>query len=75
MGLGYVYDEKAIRRGFADLSEISYTFDTIHKRKDGTTYHATVSASGADVFGDGNDVIMCITQDISAKKEMEENSG
>ncbi len=68
----YVYDEKAIRQGFADLSEISYTFDTIHKRKDGTTYHATVSASGADVFGDGNDVIMYITQDISAKKEMEE---
>lgn len=68
----YLLDENAIRQGFADLSEVRYTFDTIHKRKDGTTYHATVSASGADVFGDGNDVIMCISEDISAKKEMEE---
>jgi len=68
----YLIDENAIRHGFADLSEIHSTFDTIHKRKDGTTYHATVSASGADVFGDGKDVIMCISEDISAKKEMEE---
>jgi len=68
----YLIDENAIRQGFADLSEIHSTFDTIHKRKDGTTYHATVSASGADVFGDGKDVIMCISEDISAKKEMEE---
>lgn len=68
----YLADENAIRKGFADLSEVRYTFDTIHKRKDGTTYHATVSASGADVFGDGNDVIMCISEDITAKKEMEE---
>ena len=68
----YLADENTIRQGFRDLSEIHYTFDTIHKRKDGKTYHVTVSASGSDVFGDGNDVIMCICQDISAKKEMEE---
>ena len=68
----YLIDENTIRQGFADLSEIHSTFDTIHKRKDGTTYHAAVSASGSDVFGDGKDVIMCISEDISAKKEMEE---
>lgn len=68
----YLIDENTIRQGFADLSEIHSTFDTTHKRKDGTTYHAAVSASGSDVFGDGKDVIMCISEDISAKKEMEE---
>lgn len=68
----YMADENEIRQGFSDLSEIHSTFDTIHKRKDGTTYHAAVSASGSDVFGDGNDVIMCICEDISAKIEMEE---
>ena len=68
----FIADENDIRQGFSDLSEIHSTFDTIHKRKDGTTYHALVSASGSDVFGDGNDVIMCICQDISGKNEIEE---
>lgn len=68
----YILDEDQIRNIFSDLSEIHSTFETIHKRKDGTTYSAFVSASGSDVFGDGKDAIMCICEDISAKKEMEE---
>ena len=68
----FLMDKRNIEMEFCDLSEVHSSFDTIHRRKDGTTYHVTVSASGFDVFGDGNDVIMCICRDISEKKEMEE---
>ena len=68
----FLMDKRNIEMEFCDLSEVHSSFDTIHRRKDGTTYHVTVSASGFDVFGDGNDVIMCICQDISEKKETEE---
>lgn len=68
----YAMDQKDIKSNFSDLSEVHSSFETIHKRKDGTTYHAMVSASGHDVSGEGDDVIMCICQDISEKKETEE---
>ena len=67
-----IMDKGSIQREFCDLSETNSTFDTVHRRKDGTTYFVTVSASGCDAFGDGNDVIMCICRDITEKKQMEE---
>ncbi len=65
-------DEEIIKKEFCDLTQTNSSFETIHRRKNGTTYHVTVSASGYDVFGDGKGVVMCICQDITDKKEIED---
>lgn len=67
----YNLDENRIRQIFTNLSEINSTFESVHRRKDGTTYDVEIFASGSYVLGDEKDVIMFICADISAKKEME----
>ncbi len=63
------YSEEQIRGGMPDVAKIQTTFETVHKRKDGTTYDAEVSASGAMI---GNQpLVITITRDISERKAME----
>jgi len=61
--------EEQIRESFRDLSQIDVTFESRHCRKDGSMYDAEVSATGTNL-GNRN-VVICICQDISAKKQTE----
>jgi len=62
--------EEEIRANFADLTKTSTVFETRHRRKDGTTYNAEVSASGAEVVG--KPLVFTITRDITERKRAEE---
>jgi len=64
-----IMTEAEIRANFADLTKTKTTFETRHRRKDGTTYHAEVTACGAKV-GDES-MVLTITRDISDRKEAE----
>ena len=55
--------------GFADLPHTHQTFETRHRRRDGTLYDAEVSASGARIGGES--VVITVSRDISARKEAE----
>jgi two-component system OmpR family sensor kinase len=59
--------EKEIKGNFADLSKTRAVFETIHRRKDGSTYFAEVSASGAMVHGES--MVFTVTRDITERKE------
>ncbi len=58
--------EADICAGFADILTINATFETHHRRKDGTIYDAEVSASGVRINGRG--VFVTVTRDISGRK-------
>ena len=65
--------KEQIQEVFKDLSKINTTFQTRHRRKDGTMYDANVSAAGTRIqgrYGEYNAVI-CICEDITAQKETE----
>ena len=62
--------EPEIRRIFQDLTKINETFETLHRRKDGTTFAVEVSATGARVGGEN--AVICVCRDISARKRAEE---
>jgi two-component system, sensor histidine kinase and response regulator len=55
--------------GFADLPHTHQTFETRHRRRDGSIYDAEVSASGAR-FG-SEAVVITVSRDISARKRAE----
>ncbi len=61
--------EAEIRKGFADLPHTRTTFETRHRRRDGTYYDAEVSASGASIGSEN--VVITVTRDISARKQAE----
>jgi PAS domain S-box-containing protein len=61
--------EADIRAAFADLSTINATFESRHRRKDGTVYDVEVSASGTRV-GDQN-IVITVCRDISDRKATE----
>ncbi len=61
--------EADIRAAFADLSNINTTFETRHRRRDGSLYDAEVSASGARI--DGENVVITVTRDITERKRAE----
>ena len=64
-----VMPEAQIREAFADLTQTSDTFETKHRRKDGSLYDAEVSASGALV---GNEpMVFTVSRDITEKKALQ----
>jgi PAS domain S-box-containing protein len=63
-------DESHVRAQFADVSAIDATFETRHRRRDGSQYDAEVSASGALI--DGRPVVITVTRDISEHKRARE---
>ena len=64
-----VMTEAEIRASFADLTKTSTTFETLHRRKDGTVFDVEISASGAKV-GD-KPLVFTICRDITERKNAE----
>ncbi len=62
-----VYSERQIREGFADLRHTNRTFESRHRRKDGSEYDVEVSASGAQ--WSGQSLVLCVCRDISERKQ------
>jgi len=60
------WTEAEIRTRFPDLSKINTTFESRHRRKDGSVYDAEISVNGALV--DGQTVSFCVTRDITDRK-------
>ena len=63
-------DEAEIRARFADLARVDTTFETRHRRKDGSVFDVEVSATGAVI--DGEKVVITVCRDISARKATEQ---
>ncbi|MFH2133831.1 MAG: HD domain-containing phosphohydrolase [Pseudomonadota bacterium] len=61
--------EQDIRASFPDLSQISTTIETQHRRKDGSIYDVEVSISGTMV--DGAPMVFTICRDITERKQHE----
>ena len=64
-----VMTESKIRAKFSDLSKTKTTFETCHRRKDGTVYDAEVTACGTKMGKES--VILTITRDITERKQRE----
>ena len=62
--------EADIRVAFADPLAVNTTFETRHRRKNGTIYDTEVSARGAYINGRG--VFMTIVRDITEQKQARE---
>ncbi|MBK1719798.1 PAS domain S-box protein [Thiocystis violacea] len=60
------FTEADIRRAFADPLAVNATFETRHRRKDGSLYDAEVSVRGARIGG--RNVFISLTRDISDRK-------
>jgi two-component system cell cycle sensor histidine kinase/response regulator CckA len=61
--------EAEIRSDFADLAKTKATFETCHRRKDGTIYDAEVTACGVNL-GDET-MALTVTRDITERKRAE----
>ncbi len=66
-----VMTEEQIREQFADLSNIDFTFETKHRRKGGSIYDVEISSTGMSLGKGKSNAVICICQDISAKKRTE----
>ncbi|MBE2295858.1 MAG: PAS domain S-box protein [Phycisphaerales bacterium] len=62
--------EACIRTRFPDILAINATFETHHRRKDGSLYDAEVSARGAYISG--RSVCVTVTRDITEQKRARE---
>jgi PAS domain S-box-containing protein len=62
-------DEATIRKNFPDLSQINTTFESRHRRKDGSLFDVEVSATGTRI-GE-KDVVISLTRDITERKRVE----
>ncbi len=61
--------EQVIRKQFADLTSINKTFETRHRRKDGTEFEVEISANGTVVGGEP--LVFVICRDISERVRLE----
>jgi PAS domain S-box-containing protein len=61
--------ETEIRTRFSDVLNTRATFETRHRRKDGTTYDVEVSCNG--VMVDGEPMFFSICRDITERKQTE----
>lgn len=59
-----------IIKTFANISELDTSFETRHRRKDGTVFDVEINVTGTKIIYKGKEksVVMCICQDISEKK-------
>ena len=64
-----VLSEKEVREGFEDVASTDRTFETTHRRKDGSTYDVEVSASGT--MWASQRLVMCVCRDITNRKRAE----
>lgn len=61
--------EEEIRSAFKEFPKVSASFETRHRRKDGTLYDAEVSAAGAAL--ENQSFVITITRDITERKRAE----
>ncbi|MEJ5262850.1 MAG: PAS domain S-box protein [Ignavibacterium sp.] len=61
------WDENKILSTIDKLSDEAETFELLHRRKDGTTFDAEVSAKGIRI--NGENYLLCISRDISERKK------
>lgn len=64
-----ITSEEDIRRDFRDLRLIKRTFDTRHRRKDGSIYEAEVSIGGTEIGGEP--MVIAIIRDVTERKRIE----
>jgi PAS domain S-box-containing protein len=64
-----IMSEAQIRREFSDLTQLSATFQSKHRRKDGTIYDVEVCAGGALVLNEP--MVLTISRDITDHKNAE----
>jgi diguanylate cyclase (GGDEF)-like protein/PAS domain S-box-containing protein len=55
----------------ATVDEAGDHFETVHRRKDGTTYDVEISTNGAVIAG--QKLVFCVCRDITIRKQMEES--
>lgn len=65
-----IMNEADIRSNFADLTQTKITFETRHRRKDGTVYDVEVTAAGAKLGEEP--MVLTISRDITERKNAEE---
>ena len=61
---------KTQMRGLEGSTEKGLVFETVHRRKDGTTFPVEISARGISI--EGTDFLQSIVRDISERKQAEE---
>jgi PAS domain S-box-containing protein len=64
------HSEADIRREFAAIDSINATFETRHRRRDGSVFDVEISARSAVI--DGETLVFCIVRDISERKRAEQ---
>jgi PAS domain S-box-containing protein len=64
-----VLSKDEILNNFKDLTKVNTVFETVHRRKDGSTYDVEVSARG--LLAGGVPLILVICRDISDRKRFE----
>jgi PAS domain S-box-containing protein len=64
------WDKAGVLERIGRLMQGSEVFETLHRRKDGTTYPAEVSATPMVI--DGQPLLFCVMRDISERKRAEE---
>lgn len=62
-------DEARIRADFSNLANVSRTFESRHRRQDGSVYDVEISASGVELGGQG--VVIAVCRDISDRKALQ----
>lgn len=60
------WSEEDIGAVFPDPAQVNITFETVHRRKDGSVYDAEISSAAALV--DGQIVILAVARDITDRK-------
>jgi PAS domain S-box-containing protein len=63
------HDEQDIRKNFGLKGDLSMTFETRHRRKDGTFYNAEVSIKNFE--WKGSRLVLCSVRDITGRKQAE----
>ncbi|MCL6494390.1 MAG: PAS domain S-box protein [Ignavibacterium sp.] len=63
------WNEQKILSTIDKLSNEAETFELIHKRKDGTTFDAEISAKGIKI--NGENYLLCISRDITERKKFQ----
>ncbi len=62
-------DEARIRADFSNLADVGRTFESRHRRQDGSVYDVEISASGVELGGQG--VVIAVCRDISDRKALQ----
>lgn len=63
------WNEQKILSTIDKLSNEAETFELIHRRKDGTTFDAEISAKGIRI--NGENYLLCISRDITERKKFQ----